>query len=70
MTPTSPGALRAPQTAPRNPTAGESLTGQALIDHRRRAALTLTGEKFGQLDALLNVAGYGQVGAIEEVTHY
>src|SRR6476646_9548054 len=33
---------------------------------RRRAGLT--GEKFGQLDALLNVAGYGQVGAIEEVT--
>src|ERR1700759_71694 len=32
------------------------------------AALALTGEKFGQLDALLNVAGYGQVGAIEEVT--
>src|SRR6201995_3778660 len=32
------------------------------------AALAFTGEKFGQLDALLNVAGYGQVGAIEEVT--
>src|SRR6201997_2317557 len=32
------------------------------------AALALAGEKFGKLDALLNVAGYGQVGAIEEVT--
>lgn len=32
------------------------------------AALAFAGEKFGHLDALLNVAGYGQVGAIEEVT--
>jgi NADP-dependent 3-hydroxy acid dehydrogenase YdfG len=32
------------------------------------AALVFTAEKFGELDALLNVAGYGQVGAIEEVT--
>jgi NADP-dependent 3-hydroxy acid dehydrogenase YdfG len=40
------------------------VTDRASID----AALALTGEKFGQLDALLNVAGYGQVGAIEEVT--
>lgn len=31
------------------------------------AALAFTAEKFGDLDALLNVAGYGQVGAIEEV---
>src|ERR1700739_4043274 len=29
------------------------------------AALGLAGEKFGQLDAVLHVAGYGQVGAIE-----
>ena len=29
------------------------------------AALALAGEKFGQLDAVLHVAGYGQVGAIE-----
>src|ERR1700741_3096825 len=40
------------------------VTDRASVD----AALALTTERFGPVDAVLNAAGYGQVGAVEEVS--